>query len=159
MVENGPKMNAWRFVICALILTASGLVACSSNGSNSTTPAKLTSCVLPAGTTVTMVYPIPNTTGVPDNISQIVLAANPALPSSWQTVMTVDNVNFVPNGQVVTAATPLPTPNSASGTFTGTYQSSAVSATLQKGATTIVYLNDTAQSCNSFSAVGSFTEQ
>jgi hypothetical protein len=152
-------MNAWRLFICAIVIAAGALVACTGSGGSSSSSPKVITCNLPAGTTVTMVYPIPNATGVPDTISEIVLASTPALPSSWQTLMTTDNINFVTNQTVLTAATPFPTPNATPANFTGTYQSTAVSATLPKASTIIVYLNDTAQSCNSYNAVGSFTSQ
>lgn len=150
--------------IAPLALAVLSLIAAGCNsGSNNNVP--VIPCTLPSGTTVSMVYPIPGATLVPDNLSYVITASNVALPSSWQVVLLPPS-GFVPPGGTLTTTlpSPLPTPNvvptpNASATPL-VLQASSFAQTLLYAATPYqVGLNNTASSCNSYPIIGTFTSQ
>ncbi len=151
--------------IAPLALAVLSLIAAGCNsGNNNNVP--VIQCTLPTGTTVSMVYPIPGATLVPDNLGNVITASNVALPSGWQVVL-LPPYGIIGGGYLTTTLpSPLPTPNvvptpspSASATPL-VLQASSFAQTLLPGATAFqVGLNNTASSCNSYPIIGTFTSQ
>jgi hypothetical protein len=148
-----------RFVsLFALLAVVLGSAGCGGSNNNST-PTVV--CALPAGTSVTLVYPIPNSTGVPDSLGSVVLAVKPALPIGWQIVLGSSSAASYFGG-VLTTGTPVPLPTPIAPTPAGsTLQYSTFVGTGGLPANTVlqVGLNNTNASCNSFPTFGSFTTQ
>jgi len=137
------------------------LAACGGGGGGSVTPPA--PCVLPA--TVQMIYPVPGSTGVPDNPQQFVFAESAYLPGSWNAY--VNNANSL-SGAIPTAATvhnitaaQVPQGSATPSPSLGTpvYQSIALLNGFAAGQSIYVWLNDTGSSCTPSGPVGSFTTQ
>jgi hypothetical protein len=138
-------------------LLAVGLAACGGGGN--TTPAVIP-CVLPSGEQISLAYPIPGATGVPDSPGQIILAESVALPNSWQIILSLANGSAAnAEGVVLTAASPLPTPFATPAFANPIYQSSALTSGLASATTLIVLLNNQASNCNGLINLGQFTTQ
>jgi hypothetical protein len=95
-------------IITALALGGITLAATACNGNGTFNPGQ---CNPPNGIATTLVYPAPNSTGIPDNVSLVVFGSSAALPASFQAYLvnntTLNSVYFNPLG---TAPSPLPTP-------------------------------------------------
>ncbi len=148
-----------RFVTLCVALPAVVLSGAGCGGSsNNSTPTVV--CALPAGTAVTLVYPIPSSTGVPDSLGSVILAVKPALPVGWQIVLGSSSATYF--GGVLTTGTPVPLPTPIAPTPAGsTLQSSTFIGTGGLPGSTVfqVGLNNTNANCNSFPTFGSFTTQ
>ncbi len=141
----------------ALSITVA-LAAC--NGS-SNPPAPGPTCSPASGTQTALVYPAPNATAVPDNFGQVIIGASPALPSSWDVVLTtVISPTGVEGGTFQTVTPPLPTPNTTPSFANPQYQSSSFSNATFPGEVVSVYLNNHANaSCTPLGPIGQFTTQ
>ncbi len=142
----------------SLLGLAAVVVLASCNNSNNTTPT--ITCALPTGTSVTLVYPIPNATAVPDSLSTVILAVNPPLPPGWQIVLGSSSATVF--GSSLTTGTPIPLPSPIAPTPAGaTLQYSTFVGTGGLGGNTVyqVGLNNSNANCNSFPSFGSFTTQ
>ena len=151
--------------IAPLALAVLSLIAAGCNsGSNNNVP--VIPCTLPSGTTVSMVYPIPGATLVPDNLSYVITASNVALPSSWQVVLLppygiCSTWRRADHDIAVSAAdaerrTDPPTPRrrpSCCRRVLSRRLCSPRRPRIQVG------LNNTASSCNSYPIIGTFTSQ
>ncbi|MBV9269948.1 MAG: hypothetical protein JO165_02560 [Candidatus Eremiobacteraeota bacterium] len=148
-----------RVVFLAAIVALGAFAACNSGGSNNT-PAS--PCTIPASS-VSVVYPAPNATGVPGAFQQIIVAVSSPLPSSWNAVIQyTDPVNALQTrggNQVVTVSPPFPTPSATPSFANPVYQSSAFpSLVVPSNVTVSVFLNDLNSGCTPTS-VSSFTTQ
>lgn len=152
-------MNLRSLVAFCVISLGAGIVAgCGGGGSNVNGGPPVINCVLPPGTSVTLLYPIPNATQVPDSLATVVLAINPPLPSNWQVLLLNPNATY--RGSQLQTGTPVPLPTPIAPPPPGTtLQYSTVTNTggLASNLTYLVALNDTNSSCNSYPTVGSFT--
>ena len=145
--------SVWFGVALTAVVGFSGC-----GGSNSTTPN--IPCTLPTGTTVSLLYPIPGATTVPDSLSSVILAVKPPLPANWQIVLGSSAATYYGGSLVPGAPIPLPTPIATTppgatveySTFVGT-------GGLTGNALYQVGLNNTNANCNSFPTFGSFTTQ
>jgi hypothetical protein len=143
------------FVLGAAILAGGGLAACSQ------TATPVIACTLPTGTQVALAYPAPGASGVPDSPGQIVIAATPALPNSWQIVLQYPNGSVGVEGVLNTISpSSIPTPFATPGFANPTYESGGLVGPIASGPTTIsVLLNNQSSSCNGFPQIASFTTQ
>jgi hypothetical protein len=144
-------------------------------GGNSVTVA---ACSTPAGMQASLIYPAPGSTGIPDNVSQVIIATNSTLPSDWQVgygwnvLLAYAYSGAYGSGHygaefVAASPSPLPSPAATPG-FAGPYQ--YWSSTIPYGgvsaipnlppATAItVELNDSNSNCYPGVAIGGFTSQ
>lgn len=139
------------------------LSACGGGGGSGPTPTPPPACVLPS--TVQMIYPLPGSTGVPDNPQQFVFAESAYLPASWNAYV---NNGTTLSGAIPTAATVLDitagqvpqaaaTPSPSLGT--PVYQSISLLNGFTAGQSISVWLNDTSSSCTPTGPLGTFTTQ
>ncbi len=146
-----------RYRIVTVLLAAFALAACGGS-TNNTTPT--ITCTLPAGTGVSLIYPIANATGVPDSLSSVILAVAPPLPPGWQIVLGSSSTTYF--GGTLTTGLPVPLPTPVAPTPPGaTPQYSTFVGTGGLSGKTVyqVGLNNTNANCNSFPTFGSFTTQ
>ena len=139
------------------LLAVIGSTGCGGSNNNNT---PTVDCVLPSGTSVTLVYPVPGATAVPDSLGSVILAVKPALPVGWQVVLGSSSSTYF--GGVLTTGTPVPLPTPIAATPAGaTLQYSTFVGTGGLAADTVfqVGLNNTNASCNTFPTFGSFTTQ
>ncbi len=144
-------------VVASLIGFAFAVAGCGGSGNNSTPTIP---CTLPSGTSVSLIYPIPSATNVPDTLSSVILALNPPLPSNWQIVLGSSGTTFF--GGALTSGTPIPLPSPIATTPVGsTLEYSTFIGTGGLAGKTVyqVALNNTNADCNSFPTFGSFTTQ
>ena len=147
-----------RYVYVVLMLSATLAVAACGGSNNNTTPT--IPCTLPSGTSVTLLYPIPNATNVPDALTNVVLAVKPPLPANWQVVLATSGSAYY--GQSLTTGVPVPLPTPIATTPLGsTVQYSSFIGTGGLFGNTVfqVALNNTNANCNSFPTFGQFTTQ
>jgi len=151
-------MKARTAIVCGALVGAAALAACG--GGNSTVPAQpVVQCTYPTGTQVALAYPAPGATAVPDNPGQIVIAASPALPNTWQVALAYNGFIFYESVVNPIASSAVPTPY-ATPAFAGpTYESSGLGGSLPAATTVTVLLNNEASSCNSYPSLGTFTTQ
>ena len=148
-----------RLAVCGVLLAGFGaLAACTS----SATPQGYTPvvpCVVPAGTTVTLAYPVPGATGVPDALSQVVVAVSSPLPATWKIVLGAAGNGY--GEELLTAIAPnaIPTPYAAPTSTPISYESSIVSGSLPAGSLVGVLLADTSSTCNAYPQIGTFSTQ
>lgn len=153
-------MNVRSLVIFGALSLGAGAAAGCGGGSTSNNGLPIINCVLPAGTSITQLYPIPNATQVPDSIATVVLAINPALPANWQVLLLNPNATY--RGSRLQTGTPVPLPTPIAPQPPGTtlqYGTVTNTGGLASGLTYQVALNDTNSNCNSYPTVGSFTSQ
>ncbi|HET7813992.1 MAG TPA: hypothetical protein VFL13_06435 [Candidatus Baltobacteraceae bacterium] len=148
-----------------IALAVAGTIATAFSGCNGgtkvpTLPTPGPTCSPPAGTQTALVYPAPNSTAIPDQFGQIVIGSAPALPSSWNVVVTTAiSPNGVGGGKLVAAATPIPSPTATPGFAGAVYQSSSFGSANFPGEVVTVFLNDTASNCTPSGPLGQFTTQ
>jgi hypothetical protein len=140
-----------------LIAALAALAACNS-GIVTAPNVPAQPCVLPSGTTVTLAYPIPGATGVPDSPGQVVLAVSSPLPATWQVVLGVTGYGYYAEALLTPIApAAIPTPYAAPTSTPISYEASGLTSALPAGASVQVLLNDESSSCNSYPQVGAFT--
>jgi hypothetical protein len=139
------------FAISSLLITA-------CNGTSVTNPPQ---CRPPSGTTTTLVYPAPSSTGIPDNFGLVVLGSTSALPSGYgASVVNITTSNGILFNQVGVPPNPIPTPNAIPSFANPVYQASGnPGVTFVAGSTIAVYLNNLNSGCNPTLQLGSFTVQ
>lgn len=148
-----------RLLILALFACGLALAACNGGGTTNP-PAPGPTCSPPAGTQYALVYPAPGATGIPDSFGQVIIGSSPALPSSWNVVLTTAiSPGGVGGGTFQTATPPFPTPNATPSFASPAYQSSSFAGATFPGEVVNVYLNNTGSSCTPLGAIGSFTTQ
>ncbi len=151
-------MLTFRHIFSAVFVTgvaAAALAGCG--GSTATTSPGL--CGAPSGK-VALVYPAPNSTGIPDNFSGIIFGSTNGLASSYE-AWVVPNGASAPNilEPVVTVSPPLPSPSAIPPFSNPVYQESGSDGLVLPAATSVaVYLNDGNSNCTA-SFMGSFTTQ
>ncbi|MDB5071920.1 MAG: hypothetical protein JWM87_3031 [Candidatus Eremiobacteraeota bacterium] len=160
MTNDNTNRAGRRCVAIGASATLAAAIAVVVSGCNASPPAEFslpTPCTIPAGTQTSLIYPAPNTIGVPGNFGLIVLGSSNALPPDFRAYV-VDATASVAQtyGLVAPAPSPLPTPNAPS-TFPNTvYQASAnASVTWPAGHTLTVFVDAT--NCAPTQLVGSFT--
>ena len=136
---------------------ALALAACNNNNP-SPVPTPGPTCQPPAGTQTALVYPAPNATAVPDTFGQVIIGASPALPASWDVVVSTVLATTL-GGTVQPAPSPLPTPNATPSFANPVYQSSSFSGATFPGEVVRVYLNNTSTNCTPMGPIGQFTTQ
>jgi hypothetical protein len=145
----------------ALLVAVSALAACSGNNSTARpypTPTAFP-CALPSGTQVALAYPISGATAVPDSPGQVVIAASPALPNTWQVVLQFP-VGLAGEGLFNTIPpSAVPTPYATPSFASPTYQSSGLTQALPSATVVNVLLNNQGSTCTTFPQIGSFTTQ
>jgi hypothetical protein len=140
-------------VLGALTLTGTG---CNGGGNGYSNPGQ---CNPPNGITTTLVYPAPNSTGIPDNFGVVVFGSTAALPASYSAYVvndtTLNAVYF--NTPLGTPPVPLPAPKAVPGFPNPVYQSSGNPGTsFVSGSAITVYLNDTGSNCSPTFNLGTF---
>ncbi len=158
MRGNNVCMKTATALLFGALAGAVALAACGGGNTNGANP-PVVQCTYPSGTQVALAYPAAAASGVPDNPGQIVVAASPALPNTWQVVLQFGNVlayesvlNPIPQGSV-------PTPYATPGFANPTYESSGLSGALPSGTQITVLLNNEASACNAYPSLGTFTTQ
>ena len=159
-----------RFLTCAGVaaMLAAIVAGCNNYGGS----AAVVACSTPAGMQASLIYPAPGSTGIPDNVSQVIVATNSTLPPDWQVTygwdaaLSYSGVIHYGLEFVSVPPSPLPSPAATPG-FGGTAQ--YWSSTLQYGvgvapnltpATVItVQLNDLNSTCSPGITLGTFTSQ
>jgi hypothetical protein len=132
------------------------LAGCNGSSSASTTP-----CSPPNGIETTLVYPAPGSSGIPDNLSQVIFGSTAALPSNYQAYL-VNNATqaAVTFNAVAAQPSPLPTPNALPTFSSPVYQASTNSGQqFGSGAAISVYLIPTGGGCVPVASLGTFTVQ
>jgi hypothetical protein len=145
-----------EMLLCSWAVAVLLLAGCNSNSSSNPSP-----CAPPSGTTTVLVYPAPNSTGIPDNFGVIVVGSTATLPSSYQAyVVNSTTQNAVIFNFLGVPPTPLPTPKAVPGFANPVYQASGNPGVSFVAASTItVYLNNANSGCGPTTALGSFTLQ
>lgn len=138
------------------VATAVALAGCNSNSTSNPSP-----CTPPAGTQTVLVYPAPNSTGIPDNVGLVVLGSTSALPASYQAyVVNTTTQNAVTFNLVGTPPSPIPAPNAVPSFANPVYQASGnPGAVFVPGSTINVYLNNVNSGCVPSTSIGSFRVQ
>jgi hypothetical protein len=149
-----------RAAIWGVLLVGLAALAACNSGSSGVGYAPIVPCVVPSGTTVTLAYPIPGATGVPDTPAQIVVAVSSPLPSSWQIVLGVTGYGYV-GESLLTAIQPtaIPTPYASPTATPFSFEASGLTSSLPAGTAIQVLLNDESSTCNGYPQVGTFTTQ
>ena len=149
-----------RRMLFGLLGVAAVVVAGCNSGATSGTSSP---CGFPVGTSSVLVYPAPGATGIPDNVSVIVLGSTAALPGAYGTLLVNNSSqNSVFFNQVAAAPNPLPLPNAIPSFANPVYQSSGNpqgSVTFVAGSSVSVYLNNTSGACTPTLLLGTFTVQ
>jgi hypothetical protein len=150
-----------RLLLLTMFASALAISIAACNGGGSTNPpAPGPTCKPPAGTQYALVYPAPGATAIPDVFGQIVIGASPALPSSWNVVVTTAlSPGGVGGGTFQTATPPFPSPTASPSFANPTYQSSSFSGGNFPGEVVNVFLNNTSSNCTPLGPIGSFTTQ
>jgi len=143
----------------ALFALLAGTAVLAGCNGNSTSPG---GCGAPSGK-VSLVYPAPNSTGIPDNFPGVIFGSTNGLGGNYQALLqptTLAYGNFIALGTVVTAPTPLPTPNQLPSFPNPIYQISSFAGQtpLTTQTTYQIYLNDSGTDCQP-TLQGSFTSQ
>lgn len=157
--------------VAAAAALAAVIAGCNNGCTNCVT---VSPCATPSGMAASLIYPAPGSTGIPDNVSQVVVATNSTIPSDWSTGQGWDillSYAYSPaygNGHYGNAfastAAPFPTPN-ATPAFSGTpqYWSSPLTYTnapnLPPATLITVELNDLNSVCFPGVTIGTFTSQ
>ena len=145
--------------LCVLAFAGAGVAGCGGSTVGNGAP-PVVNCTLPSGTSVTLLYPIPNATQVPDSLATVVLAVSPPLPSNWEVLLLNPSATYA--GSHLQTGTPIPLPSPIAPAPAGSnMQYSTVTNTggLASGLVYQVALNDTNSNCNSYPTFGSFTSQ
>jgi hypothetical protein len=154
-----PGMKAFSAILGSVLL-ALGFAACNSTSGPAV---QQVLCALPAGTQVALAYPISGATGVAAaTFSQVVVAALPALPSTWTVVLILPSGALITGTPVATiAANSVPTPFATPSFSSPTYQLSAipVGSLPAASAITVAMSNQGGASCNGFPTLGTFSTQ
>jgi hypothetical protein len=139
------------FSLSALLLTG-----CNSGASS--TPGQ---CNPPNGIATVLVYPAPNSTGIPDNFGVVVLGSSGVLPASFQAYIVNDTTgNPVYYNPLGTPPNPIPTPSAVPPFANPSYAASGnPGVTFVAGSTLSVYLNDANSNCVPTLLLGSFRVQ
>ena len=149
-------MKAYLRTLAPLaVVGVAALVACNSSNVLTSVPV----CGASLGK-VALVYPAPNSTGIPDNFAGVIFGSSTTLPSSYQALLlSAASPQFVPLGFVTAAPSPLPSPYQTPSFANPVYQESAAGGlTLQPAKPVAVYLNDQNSNCSP-ALLGSFTSQ
>jgi hypothetical protein len=149
-----------RAVVFGLLLAGVSVLAACNGSASSQGYAAVVPCVFPAGTTVTLAYPIPGATGVSDALAQIVVAVSSPLPASWAVVLAAGTAGSTETSLTAIAPNAIPTPYAAPTSSPISYESSSVvSGALPAGSGIAVLLEDTSSTCDGYPQVGTFTTQ
>lgn len=149
-----------RFVFGGLFASAVALALAGCNNGSSNPPTPGATCKPPSGTQYALVYPAPNSTAIPDTFGQIIIGASPALPSSWDVVVTTAlSPNGAPGGTFKTVTPPFPQPTASPSFSNPVYQSSSFAGGAFPGEVVNVFLNNTSTNCTPLGPIGSFTTQ
>jgi hypothetical protein len=152
-------MKSRTALLGALVAGVATLAACNTGSSvHGYTP--IQPCVIPSGTTVTLAYPIPGATGVPDSPAQIVVAVSSPLPAGWQVVLGFNGAGYAAESLLTPIApSAIPTPYAAPTSTPISYEGSGLTSALPGGTLVQVLLNDQTSSCNGYPQIGTFTTQ
>ena len=162
------RVRVLTYVAAAAVLAA---VIAGCNSGNTTT--NVAPCGTPAGMQAQLVYPAPGSTGIPDNVSQIIVATNSTLPPDWQggtgwDVLLAYAYNpAYGSGHYglgfTAAATPFPSPTATPSFANPTYWSSTITYSnapnLPPASQITVELNDLNSTCYPGVTIGTFTTQ
>jgi hypothetical protein len=138
------------------------LAACG--GGSSSNPPTPPTCTIP-GSTVQFIYPIPNSTAVPDNLQQFVFAVTTPLPANtWNAFLSSStSLNNVFAQTVATAAqispSQVPSPAATPSFANPVYESVTFVNTLPAATNISIFLNNAASNCRPTGPIGSFTTQ
>jgi len=144
-----------RIIAPLALVGVAALVACNSSNAINSVP----NCGAPSGKVV-LVYPAPNSTGIPDNFPGVIFGSSSGLASSYQALLLpAGNSQFVPLESVAAAPSPLPSPYQTPSFANPVYQESASGGvTLPSGTSVQVFLNDQNSNCSP-ALLGAFTSQ
>ena len=134
---------------------ALALAACGGGGGSSSTPSP---CVTTGS--VSLVYPAPNSTGIPDNFAGVIFGTASGLASSSQALLLpAGSSTYESLESIATAPSPLPSPNAIPTYASPVYQESASGGYVLPATTQIgVYYNNYGSNCTPV-LIGSFTSQ
>jgi hypothetical protein len=146
--------SAAVFTIVAALVALGG---CNSSSTSNPPPPPL--CGAPSGP-VSLAYPAPGSTGIPDNFSGVIFVSKNGLYNSYQAWLALPGASLpVVLQPVANAPTPLPSPLATPSYANPIYQMSSSGAVVLPAASKIgVYLNNANSSCTA-SYQGSFTTQ
>ena len=144
------------WALAGLAATFAGLTACGGSGSGPSAPQP--PCA-PSGA-VTLVYPAPNATAIPDNVSGIVFASQAGVAASSQALLLPANTSgYFGFNVIVAAPSPLPSPYLLPSFANPVLQESTNPNYVAPAATGIgVYYNNFAAYCTPV-FLGAFTTQ
>jgi hypothetical protein len=146
--------------VAVLIGTAAVLAACNGGGNASYPSVVSVPCVVPSGTLVSLAYPAPGATHVPDSPGQVVLALSSPLPNTWQVLLELSNGSLGSEGLLnPIAPSSVPTPYATPTFANPTYETSGLTSGLPANMLVTVLLNDQSSNCNQYPPIGSFTTQ
>lgn len=138
-----------------------GLSILLLSGCNTGSSSTQGQCNPPNGISTVLVYPAPNSTGIPDNLGVVVLGSSGVLPASYSAYLvnnTTGNALFY--NSLGTPPTPLPTPDAVPPFPNPSYAASGnPGVTFVAGSTLSVYLNDANSNCVPTLLLGSFRVQ
>jgi hypothetical protein len=162
-----------RSISCLVALAALALVAAGCGGGcyNCVT---ISACTLPSGMQYSLVYPAPSATGVPTNLSEVVVAAAGTLPANWTSSSGWDvELNYPATGAypghalgnefAPIASGTIPTPNATPSFSSPLYYQSSFSyaananTPLPPGTTITATLNNLNSSCYPGVTIGTFS--
>ncbi len=145
-----------RVTTAGLALASAVILSACNGNANSFTG----QCNPPNGISTALVYPAPNSTGIPDNFGLIVLGSTSALPGNYQAYVVNDTTgNAAYFNFVGVPPSPLPAPNMLPSFANPVYQASGSPlVTWVAGSTLTVYLNEQAN-CAPTLNLGSFRVQ
>ena len=145
--------------VALTLLGAAALAAGCNNNTYNNTPGQ---CNPNSGVSVAMVYPAPNSTGIPDNFSYVVLGSSSALPNNFAVAIannTTGNGLFAFNG-VGAPPSPIPTPFATPAFANPVYQASGnPGISFVAGSQLTVYFNNLTSNCVATLNLGSFRVQ
>jgi hypothetical protein len=153
-------------------LAAAALIAAGCNNNGCYGCVTVSACSVPAGLKYALVYPAPSSTGVPTNLSQVIVATSGTLPSDWQTgsgwdvVLLYNAVGSYPGsvaGNIFASVNPpFPTPNATPSFSSPSYFSSSINYTtvntpMPPGMLITAELNDLNSTCYPGVTIGTFS--
>lgn len=150
-------LRPMSFLRTLAALTMIGAVAGCNNGSSSS-PSSPSACTLPSGVSASLVYPAPNSTGNGIGVSQVIVAASAALPSSFNVVLIYPNGIAISGNPIQTVQPPFPTPNQVPAFANPIYYTSTFATAQTNVGTVTVALNDLNSSCTPGPILGTYAQ-
>lgn len=163
-----------RAISCLVALAALAVVAVGCGGGCAYCTTTVSKCTVPTGMQYALVYPVPNSTGNPTSLSQVVVATSGTLPTNWQSGNGWDvELNYTATGAYPGTAlgtefatispSAIPTPNASPTISNPSYWQSTFSyaananTPLPPGTTITATLNNLNSTCYPGVTIGTFS--